>query len=280
MKDYYEILGVSKNASDAEIKSSYRRLALKWHPDRNKSTDATEKFKEVTKAYEVLSDPEKKKSYDQFGHEAFTNAGSSSASQQNPYSYYSNFGGQNVNFDFGGSSDPFEIFEQFFGMGSPFSGSRRQARPAYQIHISFDEAVHGVEREIALEGKNKKIKIPAGVDDGTRIRFSDFDLVIQVGKHSYFERRGQDIYYEMSISYPQAVLGGEIEVPTIKGSVRLKIRPGTKAGTTVRLKDQGIPYPQSKQVGDQYVIYQIHIPEKVSGKVKKIIEELKKETEK
>lgn len=282
--DYYQLLGVSKTSSPDEIKAAYRKKALEWHPDRNKSADAAAKFKEINKAYEVLSDSKKKEMYDQFGHDAFERNGGNSASQQGygqgPFSYtYTNNGGGNPFEDLNGFSDPFEIFEQFFGFKTPHSsGGRRQARrQAYQIEISFDEAVSGVEKEASIEGKNKKLKIPAGVNDGTQIRFSDFDLLIRVRAHHIFKRDGQDIYLEKSIPYPLAVLGGSVDVITLNGSLKLKVRPGTQSGTTVRLRGEGIVYPNTSRKGDQYVIYKVHIPEKVSNKAKKLLEELQKE---
>lgn len=283
MKDLYELLGISKNASQQEIKTAYRKQALKWHPDRNKSEEATEKFKEINKAYEVLSDPKKKEMYDQYGPEAFAKGapGAQGFGGQGPFSYtYSSYGGQNPfeGVDIGGFSDPFEIFEQFFGFRSPFSqAGRGQRRQTYQIEITFDEAVRGTEKEVSIDKKNKKIKIPAGVDDGMRIRFSDFDLLVRVRPHQYFKREGQDVYYEKEISYPTAVLGGVVEVPTLKGSVKLKVRPGTRSGTTIRLRGEGVPYPQSSQRGDMYIVFSVKIPEKVSGHAKKLLEDLQKE---
>jgi DnaJ-class molecular chaperone len=286
--DYYEILGVSKNASPAEIKAAYRRQALKWHPDRNKTAGASEKFKEINKAFEVLSDPKKKGVYDQYGEAAFERGGFPGAGpqaytyRQGPFTYtYTTTGGEGSpfeGFDFGGFSDPFEIFEQFFGFQSPFSASRRRAhREIYEITLSFDEAVHGVKKETVIKGERKTIKIPAGVDDGTRIRFSNFDLQVRVRPHSYFKRQGQDIYLEKEISYPLAVLGGVVEVPTIDGSVKLKVRSGTQSGTTVRLREQGVVYPNSSGRGDQYVIFRLKVPERVSGRGKKLLEELQRE---
>jgi DnaJ-class molecular chaperone len=284
MSDFYEVLGVSKNASANELKAAYRKQALKWHPDRNKSADANEKFKEINHAYQVLSDPKKKEMYDQYGSEAFERGGAGQpGGQQGPFSYtYTDFGGQGSSpfegFDVEGFSDPFEIFEQFFGFRSPFSGSRRQARrELFEINLAFDEAVHGTEKDTVIKGRKRTIKIPAGVDNGNRIRFTDFDLVVNVKPHSYFKRDGQDIYLEKDISYPLAILGGTIEVPTLNGSVKLKIRSGTKPGTTVRLRGEGIVYPNSRQHGDEYVILRINIPERISGKAKKLLEELEHE---
>ncbi|MBI4004724.1 DnaJ domain-containing protein, partial [Candidatus Roizmanbacteria bacterium] len=266
------------NATAEEIKKAYRKLALEWHPDRNKSTEAAAKFKEINKAYEVLADQKKREMYDQLGPEAFerTGTGAGGAYRQGPFTYTYSYGGQNPfeGVDFEGFSDPFEIFEQFFGFRSPFGSQRRQRRNIYRIEVDFNEAVHGVEKEVAIDGKNKKIKIPAGVDDGSRIRFSDFDLLIEVRPHPYFKRQGQDIYYGQAISYSLAALGGTIEVPTIHKNVTLKVRPGTQSGTTVRLRSQGVPYPHSTQRGDQYVIITVHVPERVSSKAKKLLEEL------
>ena len=274
--DYYDALGVSKTASDSEIKAAYRRQALKWHPDRNKSTEATEKFKQVTKAFEVLSDPKKKQVYDQYGEEAFSRRGGQNY-QQGPFgNVYTNFSTEGFEgFDFGGFSDPFEIFEQFFGFQSPFSKrSRRQRREMYEINLTFEEAVKGVKKDTVIKGETKKIKIPAGVDNGMTIRFSDFDLQVKVKSHPYFRREGQDIYFEKDISYPLAVLGGVVEVPTIDGMVKLKVRNGTKSGTTVRLRGQGVPHPQSYNKGDQYVVFRINTPSRVSSRAKELLREL------
>jgi len=288
MSDYYETLGVSKNASEQEIKTAYRRQALKWHPDRNKTTEANSKFKDVTKAYEVLSNPKKREMYDQYGESAFNrggpgNAGGGQYSQQGPFNVYTDFGGAGSpfeNVDFGGFSDPFEIFEQFFGFQSPFSRGRRQRRrDVYEITLTFEEAVNGVKKTMIVKGEEKSFQIPAGVDNGMRIRFSDFDLQVKVKSHPYFTRKGQDIYFEKEISYFLAVLGGVVEIPTINGTIKLKIRSGTQSGTTVKLHDQGVPYPQSNRKGDQYVVYKINTPSRVSSRAKELLRELAEEME-
>mgnify|MGYP003729910265 CR=1 FL=1 len=282
--DYYEVLGVSKNASEAEIKSAYRKKALEWHPDRNKSPEAAEKFKQINKAFEVLSDPKKREVYDQYGEAAFEKSSSSSGFggqyyQEGPFRVYTNFGSDfsDFNFDFGGFSDPFEIFEQFFGFQSPFGRNRRQRRDVFEVILTFNEAVNGTTKNLVIKGENKTIKIPAGVDEGTKIRFSDFDLLIHIKSHPYFKREGQDIYLEKEISYPLAVLGGLISVPTVDGEIKLKVRPGTKDGTMVRLREKGVIYPNSSRRGNQYVIFRIKIPQKISSKAKKLLEELEKE---
>ncbi|OGK37075.1 hypothetical protein A3F03_02210 [Candidatus Roizmanbacteria bacterium RIFCSPHIGHO2_12_FULL_41_11] len=282
MKDYYAILGVAKNVSEQEIKAAYRKLALEWHPDRNKSPEANEKFKQINRAYEVLSNPEKKQMYDQVGYEAFEKSGSGAqgrGNEQGPFTYYTNFGDEGINFDFGGA-DPFEIFEQFFGFRSPFSGGRgrrTKRRNAYEMELTFEEAVRGVEKTTVIEGKQKSIKIPAGVDSGTQIRFADFDVVVRIRPHSSFKREGQDIYLEKDLTFPQAALGAVVDIPTINESVKLRVRPGTQSGTVVRLRGQGIPYPQSQQKGDQYVVFKVDIPQRLSGNAKKLIEELQDE---
>jgi DnaJ-class molecular chaperone len=290
MTDYYETLGVSKSASEQEIKTAYRRQALKWHPDRNKTTEANSRFKDVTKAYEILSDSKKREMYDQYGESAFNRGGPSGASggqysQQGPFNVYTDFSGSGSSFenvDFGGFSDPFEIFEQFFGFQSPFSRGgkkRQQRRDVYEITLTFEEAVNGVKKTMIVKGEEKSFQIPAGVDDKMTIRFSDFDLQVRVKPHPYFTRKGQDIYFEKEISYPLAVLGGVVEVPTINGTIKLKIRSGTQSGVTVKLHDQGVPYPQSNRKGDQYVVYKINTPIRVSSRAKELLRELEEEME-
>lgn len=283
--DYYELLGLKKDATEVDIKSAYRKQAFKWHPDRNKSPEASTKFKEITKAYEILSDTQKRQMYDQYGKEAFERGGYGGAGQprggqqQGPftYTYSSNSGGQNPfeGVDFGGT-DPFEIFEQFFGFGGA-GGRTRKRRDIYQMELSFLEAVRGVEKETVIKGKNHSIKIPAGVDDGMKIRFGEFDVLVRVRPDNRFRRDGQDVYVEKKISFPLAALGGELTVETLDAPVTLRVRPGTKSGTTVRLRGHGIVYPQQSQKGDLYVIYTIDVPDHMSLKSKKLLEELQKE---
>jgi len=290
-KDYYEILGVNKSASADELKKAYRKQALEWHPDRNKSAEAEKRFKEVNEAYEVLSDKEKRAAYDQYGHSAFQPGGGFGAGagpfggqtrsyQQGPFSYtYTTYGGEGMpegmGFDFGGFSDPFEIFAQFFGGGSSFGGQGRSQRiPRYGISLSFMEAAKGVEKEVEIpKVGRKKIKIPAGVDDGSRIKFSDFYLTIEVKPDKTFKREGYDVYIKKEISLSQAILGAVVGVPTIDGELNLRVRPGTQPNTMVRLRGQGIPVPHSHQRGDQYVRLEVKIPEKLSRRQRELLEE-------
>lgn len=266
--NYYETLGVPKGASDQEIKAAYRKQALEWHPDRNKDPKASAKFKEVTEAYEVLSNPQKKQSYDQFG--------SADNGQQSPFSYtyrtYGSEGGQ----DFGGFNDPFEIFEQFFGGGfSNGGGQRRTRRQIYSLGLTFMEAVKGVEKTVNIGGKQMKIKIPAGVDSGQRVRFGEFDIQITVSPDSRFQRQGLDLFVESDVSFPDAVLGTTIEVPTIDGVVSLKVPPATAPDSLIRLREKGIKSPQSNRVGNQYVKIKVTMPNKLTNDQKRLLEEFR-----
>ncbi|MBI2421033.1 MAG: DnaJ domain-containing protein [Candidatus Levybacteria bacterium] len=284
-KDYYQILGVSKNASDAEIKKAYRKLALQYHPDRNKGDKTSEeKFKEVTKAYEVLSDPQKKQAYDQFGHAAFEGAsaggfggpgqgpfGGQQSGQYGPFTYTYTTGGNTGGFDFGGFSDPFEIFEQFFGGASPFG--RAQRRPVYSLQIDFIEAVKGVTKRISVEGKTQTVKIPPGVDNGSRVRFGTYDVLIEVRPHSRFKREGYDVVTEEEISFAQAALGTQIEVETVEGNVNLRIPPGTQPNTVIRLREKGIRHVRGSGRGDHYVQIKVVVPKGLSSRQKELLHE-------
>lgn len=285
--DYYSILGVSKSAGAEEIKSAYKRKVVEWHPDRNKSKEAPEMIKKINRAFEVLSDPKKKNIYDQVGHDAYESRGTGAASQGGAggwpggYQYYSTGGpgGFNVDFDFGSGVGVEDIFESFFGGGSPFGGRGRSRvrRQVYELTLTFEEAITGVTKKTIIEGKEKEIKIPAGVDNGMRIRFADFDVVVGVKSHPYLKREGQDLYLEKEIPYTTAVLGGTVRIPLIEGHIDLKVKSGTANGTTVRLSGKGVPYPNSGRFGDFYVIYKVHVPTRVSSKAKKLLEELQKE---
>jgi DnaJ-class molecular chaperone len=284
--DYYQILGVSKTATADEIKKAYRKLALEYHPDRNKSKEAGEKFKEVNKAYEVLSDSQKRQTYDQFGQAAFEQGGPTGqgpfgaggpfggfGGQQGPFTYtYSTSGGNPQGFDFGGGfSDPFEIFEQFFGGGNPFG--RQQRRSTYSLTVTFMEAVKGVTKKVQMEGKTQTIKIPAGVDDGSRIRFGDYDVVIDVTPDKKFKRQGYDIVTEEEISFPEAALGGELEVETIQDSIKIKIPAGTQPETLIRLRGKGVKMLRGTGHGDHYVRIKITVPKSLSSKQKELLKE-------
>ncbi len=276
-RDYYDVLGVSRNATATEIKSAYRKLALKWHPDKNKNKkEAETKFKEINEAYEILSNPEKKKTYDQFGHSAFDpsmggNPFSRAGHQAGPFTY--SFTGQGINMEdlFGnsGRSDPFQVFETFFGNASPFG--RQQVKPHYSLKIEFMDAVNGVEKTIVHRGKQHVIKVPPGADDGTRIRFNEFDVSIDVKTHPQFKRSGYDVYMDYEIPFITAILGGTITVPTLDKDVKLKIRSGTQPNTSIRLSGKGIKYLRSNQHGDFYIRLIVTIPNRVTRQQRQIL---------
>jgi len=282
-RDFYEVLGVNKSASKADIKAAYRKQALTWHPDRNKAADAEEKFKEINEAYEVLSNDQKKSAYDQFGHAAFDPSsggfgGRTYTDQSGPFTYTWSGGGNpfggNTDFDFGGFSNPFDIFEQFFGGNINFGQSRRQQLTTYKIELSFMESVTGVEKEVKIDGKNKKIKIPAGVADGQRIRFQDFILYIDVKPDKLFQRDGNDVYVIQNISIKQAILGDDINVPTLDGDLKIRIKPGTQSHTLVRLQGKGSPDVNGFGRGDFYIRLLVDIPQKLSSKQKQLLDQM------
>lgn len=284
--DYYDTLGVSKNASSDEIKKAYRKQALEWHPDRHKDDKeaAEKKFKEINEAYQVLSDPQKKAAYDQYGHAAFTPGGGAPDGNPfaggfgggSPFTYTYTSGGENP-FGSAGFGDPFDIFEAFFGGGNPFGGSRRQAKPRYSISISFMDAVGGVSKEVNIEGKKRKIKIPAGIYEGATIDYGDFRLSVRIKPDTTFERQDDDIYVSVGIPFSLAVLGGEIEVPTIDGDLKLKIRSGTQGGTMMRLRERGVKHLRGRGRGDEYIRINVIVPEKLNRNQKDLIENMKEE---
>ncbi len=282
-RDYYEVLGVAKSVTVAELKSAYRKLALKTHPDHNKEPDAEKKFKEINEAYQVLSDDAKRQAYDQYGHAAYKQSTSTGGSPGGPFGggsrsgpfewSYSSSGGANPFGDIG--IDPFEVFESFFGGGAGgFGGRARPRRARYGITITFMEAVEGVEKDVELNSKKRTIKIPAGVNSGTQMRFDDFDLELTVKSDPRFRREGDDVYVDKEIPYTTAVLGGELEVATLSSSLKLKVRPGTASHTLVRLRGEGIKHLQGSGKGDFYVRFIVKIPEKISNQERKLLEQL------
>ncbi len=292
-KDYYQVLGLSKSVGGDEIKKAYRKLALEFHPDRNKSKEAEAKFKEVTKAYEVLSDTTKKQAYDQYGHSAFEQGaghggpfgggyggpfdgaqGSQQSGRQGPFTYtYTTSAGrpEGFDFDFGGFSDPFEIFEQFFG-GSPFGSSQR--RQTYSLTIDFKDAVHGGQKRVTISGKTQNIKIPAGVDTGSRMRFGDFDVIFEVKGDPKFTREGDDIISEQDLSFSEASLGLEAEVETIDGKLKIRIPAGTQPNTVIRLRGKGVKHLRDSAHGDHYVRIKVVVPKNLTSRQKELLREL------
>lgn len=282
-RDYYEVLGVGKSATDAEIKSAYRKLALQYHPDRNKEAGATEKFKEINAAYEVISNPQKRKMYDQFGHAGVSGpqGGPGQGAGWNPfggaggpfsYTYTNQGGGQGFEDIFGGFSDPFDIFESFFGGASPFR--RGPQKPVYQIQVDFTDAVNGATKSLVHQGKHYTLKIPAGADNGTRIRYTDFDVAVKVNPDKYFHREGNDVIVDHEISFPVAALGGDTSVKTLDGQLKLKVKPGTQPGNIIRLTGKGVKQLNSHRRGDFYIRFIIKVPTKLNREQKEILKQL------
>lgn len=282
-KDYYEALGVSKSATPEELKKAYRKLALQYHPDRNKTKEGEEQFKKINHAYEVLSDPQKRATYDQVGPAGFEGNASAGAGgpfggqrggQYGPFTYTYANGGDAGNFDFGGFSDPFEIFEQFFG------GGYARRKPRYSLMIDFLEAVHGTTKKVSIDGKAQTIKIPAGVDNGSRIQFSNYEVVVNVRGNSKFQREGNDIVTEKTIPLSLAILGGTLEIETVHGQVTLRVPAGTQPDTLMRIKGKGVPRVRGGGNGDHFVRIKIQIPAKINARQKELLHEFDEESKK
>jgi len=296
-RDYYETLGVSKTATEDEIRSAFRKLARKYHPDVAKDKKAAEeKFKQINEAYEVLSDPEKRKKYDQLGANWNQPGGFQPppqwGGQPGGRSYQWGGDGGGVEFEFGGTGFS-DFFEAFFGGGrgrSAFGGADVEA----DIMVTLEEALHGSTRTVSLRraGSNKvenyQVKIPRGVHEGQRIRLAgqgeagarggksgDLFLRVRLAKHPDFSVEGSDLIHEVKIAPWQAALGTELKVPTLEGNVRLKIPPGTQGGQRFRLREQGLPSISGKR-GDLYVVVQINIPKKLSEREREIWSQLAK----
>lgn len=304
-RDYYEILGVERLASARQIKSAYRRLARKYHPDVNKSSNADGKFKEATAAYEVLSDPKKRKVYDQFGHAGPEQTGFGGApGWTKVYTQNHPQGGRASGFE-----DPFSS-SQFGGMSlndllaalggrmrrKPKRSSRKAepADPVAESHITleFMQAVNGCSQMFQIrkpDGQNERVevKIPPGVHTGSRIRLrgkgmagaggrGDLYLIITVRDHRFFRRDGNDIYLDLPVSITEAATGTTVAVPTIDGQANLKIPPGTTGRTRLRLGGKGIADPKTGKRGDQYAVIKIVLPKKISEKGRKLLEDFGK----
>lgn len=285
-RDYYEVLGVGKNASDDEIKKSFRKLALKYHPDRNPGDkEAEAKFKEASEAYEVLSDKQKRARYDQFGH-----AGVNGAAGGNPFQNGNfNFNGQSFNFDFGGGGGFDDILSSIFGFGGGARRPRRGADYETSVTVEFEEAIFGTTKIINADNEDIKIKIPAGIDDGMSIRLKgkggeapqggekgDLYVRIHVKPHKHLTREGNIILSEEHIDMVDAALGCEIEVETIDGKIIMKIPAGTQSGTPFKLSGHGVPFRADGDRGPHIVTITVDTPKNLSKKQKEILEEFKK----
>ena len=305
-RDYYETLGVSKTASEDEIKSAFRKLARKHHPDVAKDKKAAEeKFKQINEAYEVLSDPERRQKYDQLGANwnqpgGFQPPPQWGGGQPGGFRWGSGENG-GVEFEFGGTGFS-DFFEQFFGGGrgrSAFGGFGQRGATAERgsdveadIMVTLEEALHGSTRQVSLRRAGSKktetyqVKIPRGVREGQRIRLAgqgeagerggksgDLFLRVRLARHPDFSVEGNDLVHEVKIAPWQAVLGDQLIVPTLEGSARLKLPPGTQGGQRFRLRERGLP-GVSGQRGDLYVAVQISVPKKLSEREREIWNQL------
>lgn len=288
-RDYYEVLGVNKGASDDEIKKAFRKLAIKYHPDKNPGNkEAEEKFKEASEAYEVLSDKQKRQRYDQFGHAGLGGNGGGNpfggAYGGNPFGGFGG-AGQNVEFDLN------DLFGSIFGGGfGGFRGARRGRDMRTSVTISFEEAIFGVTKDINVDGETVKLKIPAGIYDGQQIRLSgrggpapsddgergDLYVEIRVRAHKTLTREEDIILSDITISMVEAVLGTEVEVETVDGKVTMKIPAGTQPGTNFKLSGHGAPRLGRDERGPHIVTVYVEIPRKLSKKQKELIEEFDK----
>jgi curved DNA-binding protein len=300
-RDYYDILGVSKNASYEELKRAYRKLAMKYHPDRNPNKkEAEERFKEINEAYAVLSDKEKRKQYDTFGAEGFRQR----FTQEDIFRGFdfddllSNlFGGRGKReFRFGGKggSDFGDFFSGQYGHRDMGRMPQKGEDILYELTISLEEAAFGGEKRISYRKNGRveevSVKIPRGIPSGKRLRLTgkgiegknggppgDLYLQVSIAEHPIFSRERDDLIVEKEINFSEAVLGTTIEVPTLEGMKKVKIPPGTQSYTKMRLKGLGIPHFQKEGKGDEYVKVIVRIPNRVTEKSRGLIQELAKE---
>jgi molecular chaperone DnaJ len=303
-RDFYEILGVPRGASEEDIKKAYRKLAMKYHPDRNKGRkDAESRFKEAKEAYEMLSDKDKRAAYDRFGHAGVDPsmagaAGAGAGGFDFNEVFRQSRGGQAPGGGFHFEGNPEDLFEGLFGGAR---GGRRQSAPrshkgadvGYRMNVSLEQAAHGFETMITVPGEDAdgtrtlEVKIPAGIRDGQKVRVAgrghagqhggpagDVLVQIHIEPHPHFEREGDDLVTRATISQPTAALGGEIEVTTLDGRVTMTIPPGTQPGRRFRLRGKGIKGMKSGEFGDLYVQVQVDTPTHLTAEQKELYRQL------
>lgn len=279
-KDYYQILGVKKDASTEEIKKAYRRLARQYHPDLHPGDKEMEgKFKDINEAYSVLHDPEKRNQYDLTGQVPFEPG---MGRPGGPF-HYQDFG-------FGGFPSVEDLFSEVFGFPGARRGTVRGADIEYTLNIDFLKSIRGTDVKITVRRRTGSetitIKIPPGVMNGSRVRVAgkgedgyeggprgDLYIVTMVSPHPYFRRKDNNIYIDVPITVREAVLGSNIRVPTVEGYTTIKVPPGTHGGTKLRIKGKGVGSPLSPTRGDQYVVIKIDVPKGVDERSRELIEE-------
>jgi curved DNA-binding protein len=295
-KDYYKILGVERNASEDDIRKAYRKLAMQYHPDRNPNDkQAEERFKEINEAYQVLNDPKKRAHYDKFGSDYENWQGRGAPGDFNWDQYGGGFpGGVRVEYGdlddlFGGDAGGFsDFFRTLFGRGAEGAGTgtrtrTRQQPQGYQqeLEITLEEAYQGTTRLLQADGKQKQVRIPAGVRTGSKVRVAgagpnglDLYLIVNVREDPRFERRGNDLHTTATVNVFTAILGGEAEVETLNGKLKLNVPSGTQPEQVFRLAGRGMPSLKNKEEkGDLYVRLKVQIPKYLSEKQRELLEE-------
>jgi len=296
-RDLYDILGTPRTASAEDLKKAYRRLAKKFHPDVNPGDKgAEEKFKEASAAFEVLGDAKKRALYDEFGADSLRSG--FDPAKADAYRQWKRQGAPQggMPFDFGdfhevnvgdyGSFDFGSIFEDLFGAGAARGRARGAGRraPAHGAHaeaeveVDLKDAVLGGERDLRLDGRTLRVKIPAGVVDGSTIRLTgqggagahggragDLYLKVKLREHPYVRREGRDLYMDLPVTVPEAALGGEVTLPTFEGAVRLRVPAGAQSGKKLRLRGKGLPDLRGGERGDLYAVLRIVLPEHSAG---------------
>jgi DnaJ-class molecular chaperone len=294
-KDYYKTLGVERNASEEDIRKAYRKLAMKYHPDRNPNDkEAEERFKEINEAYQVLSDTNKRTHYDQLGSD-YSSWQQRGAPGDFNWDQYGGFpGGTRVEYGdlddlFGGAGGFSDFFRTIFGRGAEGVGTSTRARSRQQpqgyqqeLEITLDEAYNGTTRLLQTDGKQKQVRIPAGVRTGSKVRVAgagpnglDLYLIVDVQDDKRFERRGNDLHTTATVSVFTALLGGEAEVETLSGKIKLNVPAGTQPEQVFRLAGRGMPsVKNANEKGDLYVRLKVQIPKYLSPKQRELLEEV------
>ena len=293
-RDYYEVLGVPRDASEEDIRRAYRKLARQYHPDVNKDAGAEDRFKEISEAYEVLRDSEKRERYDRLGANWKAGEDVSGASGFGDFAQQGGFGDVRVEFGDGDFSD---FFDGLFGgraggrrasrMGGFDGFSMRGSDQEVILELSLEEAAKGGKRKISLgDGRDYEVNIPLGVRDGQRIRLSgeggrgpnggppgDLYLRVRLRPHPNFRVEDRDLYVDLPVAPWEAALGAEVEVPTLEGTTRVKVPPGSSTGRKLRLRGQGMPGPRGGH-GDLYATVKVMVPKHLSDEERKLFEQL------